>query len=54
LVPLAIPQMPRVAEKLVAFTVKEFTNLNVAENLVQYPGPVLLIRRSNDEIIALE
>jgi len=46
--------MPSFAEKLVALTVKEFTNLNVAENLVQYPGPVLLIRRSSDEIIALE
>jgi len=54
LVPLAIPRMPSFAEKLVEFSVKEFTNLNVAENLVQYPGPVLLIRRSSDEIIALE
>ncbi|XP_022169326.1 protein ABHD16A isoform X1 [Myzus persicae] len=54
LAPLAIPRMPSFAEKLVEFTVKEFSNLNVAENLVQYPGPVLLIRRSSDEIIALD
>lgn len=46
--------MPSFAEKLVVFTVREFTNLHVAENLVQYRGPVLLIRRSNDEIITLE
>lgn len=54
LVPLAIPRMPSFAEKLVEFTVREFTDLHVSENLIQYPGPVLLIRRSNDEIIALE
>lgn len=46
--------MPSLAETLVAFTVREFANLNIGDNLIQYPGPVLLIRRSNDEIIALE
>lgn len=54
LVPLAIPRMPSLAENLVVFSVREFTNLNIIENLIQYPGPVLLIRRSSDEIIALE
>jgi len=46
--------MPSFVEKLVVNTVREFTNLHVQDNLVQYPGPVLLIRRSSDEIIALE
>lgn len=54
LVPLAIPRMPSLAENLVVLTVREFTNLNIGNNLIQYPGPVLFIRRSNDEIIALE
>jgi len=54
LVPLAVPRMPSFVEPLVVLNVKEFTNLHVSHNLVQYPGPVLLIRRSNDEIIALE
>lgn len=54
LAPLAIPRMPSFAEKLVVLNVREFTNLHVSDNLVHYSGPVLLIRRSNDEIIALE
>lgn len=54
LVPLAIPRMPGFVEPLVVNTVREFTNLHVKENLVKYPGPILLIRRSSDEIIALE
>jgi hypothetical protein len=54
LTPLAIPRMPSFAEQLVKFTVKEHTDLNVAGNLYQYQNRLLLIRRSNDEIIALE
>lgn len=54
LVPLATPRMPSIIENLVIFTVREFTNLHVAENLIQYRGPILLIRRSKDEIIAIE
>ncbi|XP_050429357.1 phosphatidylserine lipase ABHD16A [Adelges cooleyi] len=54
LVPLAIPRMPSFAESLVASTVREFSDLHVVANLVKYPGPVLLIRRSSDEIIALD
>ncbi|XP_050535509.1 phosphatidylserine lipase ABHD16A [Daktulosphaira vitifoliae] len=54
LVPLAVPRMPSFAENLVVSTVREFTNLHVAANLLKYPGPVLLIRRSGDEIIALD
>lgn len=46
--------MPSFAENLVVSTVREFTNLHIAANLMKYPGPVLLIRRSGDEIIALE
>ncbi|VVC28750.1 Alpha/beta hydrolase fold-1,Alpha/Beta hydrolase fold [Cinara cedri] len=54
LVPLAIPRMPSIVENLVILCVREFTNLHVAENINQYHGPVLLIRRSNDEIIAID
>lgn len=46
--------MPRFAEKLVEFTVKEYSDLNVAENLSRYVNRIKLIRRTNDEIIALE
>lgn len=54
LAPLAVPRMPSFAEKLVVFTVREFTNLHVSDNLNKYQGQVLLIRRTADEIIALE
>lgn len=52
--PLAANVMPSSWKSVVASTVKYELNLNVAEQLIKYPGPVLLFRRMRDEVIALE
>ncbi|XP_060706306.1 phosphatidylserine lipase ABHD16A [Hemiscyllium ocellatum] len=51
LVPLALKVMPENCRGLVTRTVREYLNLNNAEQLCKYQGPVLLIRRTKDEII---
>lgn len=53
ILPLAINHMPRIIEPIVKIAIRQHVNLNVAEQVVKYPGPVLLIRRSFDEVIAL-
>ncbi|XP_033006930.1 protein ABHD16B-like [Lacerta agilis] len=50
LLPLAMKVITKSWKKLVVKTVMEHFNLNVAEMLCQYPGPVLLVRRTLDEI----
>ncbi|XP_034257679.1 protein ABHD16B-like [Pantherophis guttatus] len=52
LLPLALNVMPKSWNKLVVRTVKEHFNLNVGELLCKYCGPVLLIRRTKDEVIS--
>lgn len=52
--PLAANVMPTSWNSLVAATIGHYMNLNVAEQIIKYPGPVLLVRRVRDEIIALE
>uniref|UniRef100_A0A7N9ICI7 Phosphatidylserine lipase ABHD16A n=1 Tax=Macaca fascicularis TaxID=9541 RepID=A0A7N9ICI7_MACFA len=51
LVPLALKVMPDSWRGLVTRTVRQHLNLNNAEQLCRYLGPVLLIRRTKDEII---
>ncbi|XP_064330035.1 phosphatidylserine lipase ABHD16A [Phalacrocorax carbo] len=51
LVPLALKVLPRSWRDLVTRTVREHLNLNNAEQLCRYQGPVLLVRRMRDEII---
>lgn len=51
LLPLALNVMPKSWKKLVVRTVKDHFNLNVGEQLCKYLGPVLLIRRTHDEVI---
>ncbi|XP_038672150.1 phosphatidylserine lipase ABHD16A [Scyliorhinus canicula] len=51
LVPLALKVMPESCKGLVTRTVRDYLNLNNAEQLCKYQGPVLLIRRTKDEII---
>ena len=46
--------MPASWKSLVAVTVKNYLNLAVAEQVVNFSGPVLLFRRTRDEIISLE
>ncbi|KAK9501003.1 hypothetical protein O3M35_002141 [Rhynocoris fuscipes] len=54
ILPLAVRQMPDMLEPLVKMTIRCYADLNVAENLADYHGPVKLIRRSQDEIIATD
>ncbi|KAI5700582.1 hypothetical protein M8J75_000839 [Diaphorina citri] len=54
LLPVAIPRMPAFLSSLVELTIRSFADLTVAKFLVQYRGPILLVRRTDDEIIALK
>ncbi|XP_020783015.2 phosphatidylserine lipase ABHD16A [Boleophthalmus pectinirostris] len=51
LLPLALKVMPDSWRPLVQYTVRTYMNLNNAEQLLKYQGPVLFIRRTRDEII---
>uniref|UniRef100_A0A8D2Q5A5 Phosphatidylserine lipase ABHD16A n=1 Tax=Varanus komodoensis TaxID=61221 RepID=A0A8D2Q5A5_VARKO len=51
LVPLALKVMPESWRGLVTRTVRQHLNLNNGEQLCWYQGPVLLVRRTKDEII---
>lgn len=51
LVPLALKVMPDSWRALVTRTVRQHLNLNNAEQLCRFQGPVLLVRRTKDEII---
>ncbi|XP_044766983.1 phosphatidylserine lipase ABHD16A isoform X2 [Coccinella septempunctata] len=51
ILPLAVNHMPAIISPVVDLAIREHANLNVAEQLVEYPGPVLFIRRTADEII---
>lgn len=54
LLPLAVPRMPEMLEPLVKTGVSQYINLNVAEQLIKYNGPIRLIRRSQDEMISTD
>lgn len=54
LMPLAVPRMPEVMEPLVRTGVAEYVNLNVADQLVKFNGPIKLIRRAMDEMISTD
>ncbi|XP_064457359.1 phosphatidylserine lipase ABHD16A-like isoform X2 [Ornithodoros turicata] len=50
-VPLATSKMPPSWEPLVKNTIRGYMNLNNLEHLQKYKGPVLMYRRTRDEII---
>lgn len=52
--PLALPRMPAAWEGIVKLAIRDYINLNIAEQMYQYPGPILMIRRTEDEIICTE
>ncbi|XP_035214771.1 phosphatidylserine lipase ABHD16A-like [Stegodyphus dumicola] len=52
LVALAVARMPPSWKPLVVRTIRDYMDLNNAEQLSKYNGPVLLIRRTKDEIIS--
>lgn len=51
ILPLAVPRMPSLLEPIVKCAIYENINLNVTDQLIKYPGPIKLIRRTRDEII---
>jgi len=51
---LAVLRMPSVLEPLVRKTIRDYINLNNYQQLSKYSGPVLLIRRTDDEVICTE
>lgn len=51
ILPLAIEHMPRWWEGIVKLAIREYINLANYEQLSRYSGPVLLIRRTEDEVI---
>lgn len=54
LLPLAVPRMPKFFESLVKMGVSQYVNLNVADQLKKFHGPIRLIRRTHDEMITTE
>lgn len=52
--PLAEAKMPGAISGIVAGVIENYFPLNVAQNLVRYPGPIKLVRRLQDEIIATQ
>ncbi|XP_064649603.1 phosphatidylserine lipase ABHD16A-like [Lineus longissimus] len=54
LVPLAVARMPQSWRSLVITTIRNHMNLNNAELLNRYPGPIQLIRRYRDEMICTQ
>ncbi|XP_050499115.1 phosphatidylserine lipase ABHD16A isoform X1 [Diabrotica virgifera virgifera] len=51
--PLAVNTMPSWIEPIVRVAIKDHVDLNIIQQLVEYPGPILLIRRTDDEVICL-
>ncbi|XP_051175439.1 phosphatidylserine lipase ABHD16A [Leptopilina boulardi] len=49
--PLATSKMPLAIENIVRSTIRQYLNLNIAEQLIRYKGTVLLIRRTEDEMV---
>lgn len=52
IVPLAQQRMPSFASTFVDYVIRSHLNLDVAEQIKHYPGPVTFVRRTFDEIIA--
>lgn len=50
--PLAKQQMPKFATNFVDFTIRHNLNLKVADYISRYSGPLMYIRRTQDEIIS--
>ena len=51
--PLAVARMPPSWNSLVQLTCRRHLDLNNSRLLRHYPGPVLLVRRSQDEVITV-
>lgn len=49
---LAIPRMPSSLSGIVKIAIRDHINLNNTEMMSQYNGPVLMVRRTEDEVIS--
>ncbi|XP_060069705.1 phosphatidylserine lipase ABHD16A-like [Ylistrum balloti] len=49
--PLAVARMPQFARGLVSHAIRTYLNLNNLEQISEYPGPVMFVRRTQDEMI---
>lgn len=54
LVILALPRMPESISSIVRIAIRDYCNLNNTDLITQFNGPVSMIRRTEDEIIAVE
>ncbi|XP_017780495.1 PREDICTED: protein ABHD16A [Nicrophorus vespilloides] len=54
IMPLALNYMPSWSESIIRLAVRQYVNLNNIKQMSKYSGPVLLIRRSQDEVICTE
>lgn len=53
ILPLALNQMPGIASSIVKVTIRSHADLNVARLLQMYQGNIKMVRRADDEIIAI-
>lgn len=51
---LALPRMPESLSVIVKIAIRDYVNLNNNDLIQKYSGPILLIRRTDDEIICSE
>lgn len=54
ILPLALPRMPESVSGIVKLGIRNYVNLNNSELINKYDGPVLMIRRTEDEVISVE
>lgn len=52
--PLALGMMPKAITSIVKIAIEDYVDLNNIKLLKKYPGPILFIRRSEDEVICTE
>lgn len=51
IIPLALPRMPEVLSRMTIDCCRNYFNLQNSKLIVEYPGPIRVIRRNADEII---
>ncbi|KAJ8038795.1 Protein ABHD16A [Holothuria leucospilota] len=51
IVPLGLAKMPERMKGFAHRSLRQHMNLNIAEQLIRYPGPIRLLRRTKDEVI---
>lgn len=49
---LALPRMPECLSGIVRIAIRQYMNLNNTELMSRYNGPVMLVRRTEDEVIS--